>query len=141
MRNRQALDFYGDMPEDMRRYLRYNGFHFNKKLCEMAVSQMRKKNPATGRPEPIEPIKKEEVDEMLKRYGITLENAAGYDHVYVANMIKADFYGTSISDETHHAIMVKDFIDDEDQADGYLMHRWYADQIRSGMPVEWSEAL
>lgn len=139
--NRIALDFYGEMPQEMKAYMRQNGWHFNKKMCDYAVSGMRRKNQSTGRMEPTEKMEKDAVEDLLKRTGITLENAVGYDHVYVANMIKADFWRTSVEDDTHLALMVKDVIDDADQADGFIMHRWYADMIRKGMPIEWGDML
>jgi hypothetical protein len=41
-----------------------------------------------------------------------------YDSVYVANMCKADFLGSSIVDDVHMALYVKDVIDDPDATDG-----------------------
>lgn len=138
--NRQALDYYGEMPDEMKAYLRHNGWHFNKKACDMAVSQMRKKG-ASGKMEKIDPYQKEQVDELLKKNGVELENDMGYDHVYVANMIKADFWKSSVDDEKHLSLMVKDIVDDPDQADGFIMRRWYADMVGAGIPVMWDDIL
>ena len=52
-------------PEGMIAYLRYNGWHFNKKACEWAVKQMWKYNSVTKRDERIEYIDKEKVEEMI----------------------------------------------------------------------------
>ena len=73
---RPALDVYDDMPREMKAYLRNNGWHFNKKAVEYAASMMKKKNLATGKMEKIDPYTKEQVDEMLSRNGVKLENAA-----------------------------------------------------------------
>ena len=86
---RPALDVYDDMPREMKAYLRNNGWHFNKKAVEYAASMMKKKNPATGKMEKIDPYTKEQVDEMLSRTGVKLANATGLDYVYAANMAKA----------------------------------------------------
>lgn len=137
--NRQALDYYMDMPRAMKSYLRHNGWHFSKNACNLAVTRMRRYNQSTGKMEPVEAIGKDEVEDILKRNGIKLENAAGYDHVYVANMIRADFWRSSIEDEQHMARMIKDFIDDKDQGDGFIFARWYSDMIRAGIPVEWED--
>lgn len=40
-RCKMPLDMYDLKPEGMVAYLRYNGYHFNKKMCEWAVKQMR----------------------------------------------------------------------------------------------------
>ena len=138
---RPALDVYDDMPREMRSYLRNNGWHFNKKAVEYAVSMMKKKNPATGKLEKIEPFTKDQVDDLLSRNGVQLDNATGLDYVYVANMVKADFMGSSIKDEQHLALHVKDVIDDPDAAEGTTMRRWYATMVAAGEPVEWDEIL
>lgn len=51
---------------------------------------------------------------MLAKYGVTLENNVDYDYVYVANMGKADLLKSSITDEQHLALYVKDVVDAND---------------------------
>ena len=140
-KNRMPLDIYDEMPKDMRIYLSHNGWHFNKKACEYAVGMMKKENPATKRLEKIEPYTKEQVDEMLKKYNVTLEDTGGYDYVFVANMGKADYLRSSIPDEQHLALYVKDVIGDPDAGDGVTMRRWYATMVANGEIVEWDEML
>lgn len=141
MRQRQPLDLYDDMPRDMRKYLSNNGWHFNKKACDFAVSLMKKENPSTKKKEKIEPYTKEQVDEMLKKYNVVLENNVGYDYVFVANMCKADYLKSSITDEHHLALYVKDTIDDIDVGDGVTMRRWYSTMVANGEMVDWEEIL
>lgn len=138
---REPLDIRDRRPEEMEAYLSNFGWHFNKKMYEFAVSLMKKLNPSTGKKERIEPISKEKVDELLTRYGIKLENNALYDYVYVANMGKADYLKSSIPDEAHLALYIKDTIDDPDAPDGTTMRRWYATMIAAGEPIEWDEML
>ncbi len=126
------LDTYDDRPSSMKRYLRYYGEHFNKKLCEFAVSKMKH-----GK----SPILKEKVDEILNKYSIKLENNELYDYVYVYNMGNNDFLGSSITDEKHLAMYVKDVIDDKDGYDGIIFNRWYADTVFQGIPIEWEDML
>ena len=141
MRQRQPLDLYDDMPRDMRKYLSNNGWHFNKKACDFAVSLMKKENPSTKKKEKIEPYTKEQVDEMLKKYNVVLENNVGYDYVFVANMCKADYLKSSITDEHHLALYVKDTIDDIDAGDGVTMRRWYSTMVANGEMVDWDDIL
>ena len=129
---RTSLNLYDDRPLSMKRYLKYFGQHFNKKLCQFAVSKM--KHGKT-------PITKEQVDEMLKKYNIHLDNNELYDYVYVYNMGNNDFMDSSIADEKHLAMYVKDVIDDEDGYDGIVFNRWYADTVVQGIPIEWNEML
>ena len=132
---RVALDLYDDMPKSMRKYLMHNGWHFNKSLCNFAVSLMRKHG------KQLEPISKETVDKLLEQYKIELDDNVGYDYVFVANMCKADYYGSSITDDKHVALYIKDTIDDEDAADGTTMRRWYATMVANGVMVDWDAAL
>lgn len=138
---RDSLDIYDELPEDMVNYLRYNGRHFNKKLCDFAVSKMKARNPSTGEVVKLVLITKEAIDTMLKANRIVLEENQLYDYVYVANMCKADFLGSSIPDEKHLCKYVKDVIDDVDGYDGLVFNRWYADMCRKGIPIEWHDMI
>lgn len=137
----QRLDTYDKLPSGMGEYLATYGWHFSKKMCDWAVSRMKVKDPATGKEKRIEPLTKEYVEEMLKKYGVKIENDKGYDCVYAANMAKADYYKSSITDEQHLAMFVKDYLDDPDGYDGLPLTRFMADCIGSGTPVIWSDML
>lgn len=132
MMTRTPLNIYDDRPSSMKRYLKYYGQHFNKKLCQFAVSKM-----DHGKL----PIPKEQVDNILNKNNIELENNELYDYVYVYNMGNNDFMGSSITDEKHLALYVKDVIDDKDGYDGIVFNRWYADTVAQGIPIEWDEML
>lgn len=138
---RDSLDSFDVLPEDMINYLRYNGRHFNYKLCSYAVSRMKSKVSSTGEPKSITPITKEALDAKLDDYNIELKENQLYDYVYVANMCKADFLGSSIDDERHLCLYVKDVIDDPDGYDGLVFNRWYADMCRQGIPIDWHEFI
>lgn len=133
------LTQYDIKPEGMINYLRYNGPHFNKKLCDFAVGLMQKKvgNIMTK----ITPMSKEEVDQLLKNNAITLKGGQLYDSVYVANMCKADFLGSSITDLQHLAKYIKDVLDDDDAYDGIVFNRWFADMSRMGIVIDWEEMI
>ena len=120
-------------------YMRNYGPHFNRKLFEFAVGKMTKK--IDGEEKKIIPYSKEEVDNMLKFQGVEVERNQLYDTAYVANMGKADFLGSSISDEHHLALYVKDVIDDIDADDGIVFNRWYADMSYSGIAIDWEAML
>ena len=130
---------YDEIPEGMKRYINNYGCHFNKKLCDEAVSRM--KHLVGTKEKPIEPYTKEEVDNMLNAYGIIIKRNKLYDAVYVANMCKADFLGKSVPTEEHLAKYVKDVIDDVDADEGYVFNRFYADTIFMNNPIEWDDVL
>ena len=139
--NKTPLDIYDEMPREMRSYLQHNGWHFNKKACMYAVDMMKKKSPASGKLEKIEPYTKEQVEDMLKKYNVTIEDTSNYDFVFVANMGKADYLKSSIPDEQHLALYVKDVLDDPDAGDGVTMRRWYATMVANGTGVDWEDIL
>jgi len=126
------LDLYDDRPNSLKNYLKYYGEHFNKKLCDFAVGKMKH-----GKP----PVSKETVDSILTKHNIKLEKNELYDYVYVYNMGFNDFFGSSIADEKHLAMYVKDVIDDKDGYDGIVFNRWYADTVIQGIPIEWEDML
>ena len=126
MHNQNSLQQYEILPEPLRKYLSNYGKHFSQKLCDYAVSLMYKRG-ADGKPVRITPMTREEVDALLKTNGVELQNNVLYDHVFVANMVKSDQLGSSIVDGKHHALAIKDYIDDVDKAEGYLFDRWISD--------------
>lgn len=139
---RVPLDMYDeDIPDEMKRYLKHHGWHFNRKACDFAVSLMRKKNAATGKVEKVEKMTKEQVDAMLTKYGIVLENNVDYDYVYLANKGKATLFKSSIADEQHLAMYVKDIIDDPELGDGEVMRKWDAEMTSRGISIAWDDIL
>lgn len=140
--NRVALDLYDEeIPEGMRKYLQHYGWHFTRKACEFAIGLIRKKNAATGKMEKVEYMAKEQVDTMLTKAGITLENNYDYDYVFLANLGKATLFKSSVADEQHLAMYVKDIIDNENIGDGEIMRQWDASMTARGIPVDWYEML
>lgn len=122
----------------MEEYLEMYGWHFSKKMAEWASSKMYKLE--NGNKKYIEPFTKESFTATAKRYGYMID-AKGYDDVYIANMCKADFYGTAIRDEASLCRYVKDVIDDPDAYEGMPFTRFYADCIGSGTPINWEDML
>lgn len=129
------------MPIEMKAYLRNNGFSFSKKACELAVSLLRKENPSTKKEEVIEPWNKDQVDDLLKKHNITLEKNVGYNYVYVCNMLIADKYKSSIPDEQHLALGIKDCIDDPDASPRLVFKQWVTHMDDSGIPIDWGNII
>lgn len=130
-------EIYELKPAAMRAYLANYGWHFNKALQEWAASMMRDR---TGNP--IKPYTKETLDNLLKTYGIALQTQHPYDALYVANMCKADFLGSSITDEAHLARFVADYITDKDGYEGMPFVRFYADTcVKDNCTIYWEDFL
>jgi hypothetical protein len=120
----------------MRAYLGTYGPHFNKKLCEDAVSMMRDRNGS-----PVIPIDKDLLKTMLLNNGVELKHDMLYDAVFVHAMKIADDWGSSIEDEVHLARAIKDYLDDPDGYEGIAFHRWYSDICHKGIVMTWEDYL
>ena len=133
------LDYRDSFPSGMEEYLSQNGWHFNRKMCEWASSKMYRKS--GGAKEYIQPYTKEALNQLATNFGKPINNAKGYDDVYVANMCKADFFNSSIKTEVDLIQYVRDVIDDPDGYEGMVFTRFYADCIGSGTPIPWEDVL
>lgn len=118
---------YDIRPEGFINYLRYYGPHFNKKLCEFACKQMQNKE-----------YSKEKLDILLQSYNMEIPNAKLHDAVYIANWCKNVFYGSSIPDEKHFVLFIKDIFENEYNL---IFNRWYADMAKQGIPIEWEDMI
>ncbi len=134
MAQKQALDIRDSYGTDLDRYLSEYGWHFTKKLCNYAVSMMKGIDGQR-----ITPLTQDQVNELLKKYNVTISNNTMHDYVFVANMCKAKCYKRSIPDEQHLAMFIKDYIDDPNEPDGVAMRSWYAAMVGKGEPIDWDE--
>ena len=137
---RPRLDSRDKFPSGMEEYLMQNGWHFNKKMCEWAVGRMKKKN-QLNKIDKITPYTKENLETLLTNSGVNIENNIGYDALFVLNMAKADFHGSSIKEESNLVKYVKDYLDDPDGYDGIALTRFYADCIGKGEIIPWEDLL
>ena len=131
------LDLRSVFPEGMEDYLSFNGWHFNKKMCQWAVSRMYKGS--GDKKEKISPITKDQLEELFRKQNITIP--VTYDALYNANMCKADFLGSSIPNESLLTKYVEDVINDPDGYEGMPFTRFYADCIGSGTSIQWDDLL
>ena len=138
-KNKLPLDIYDFdlMPRSKKIYVMQNGNHFNKELFEYAASLMFKENKQTKQKEKVSVCTKEEIDAMLKKYNVEVENKGLYDYMYVAQSIKADYWGGSITDEQKMALHIKEVCDDPDKPDGYTFKSWCLRMDMLGEPVDW----
>lgn len=137
---RESLDCYDAIPSAMKAYLRHYGYHFSEKMLDFAVSKMKKLS-AEGKLISIEPTDFDQFKTIMSDNNVTLEHDILYDGLYVFNMAKTDFFGSSLQDMKSVCFFVKDYIDDVDQADGFVFNRFYADCVRKGIPIPWERCL
>lgn len=136
-----GLYHFVDLPTDMKRYVRHFGLHFNHRLYEYAVSLMERKIKGSERTEKMKPVDKSKFDEIMKKYNLTLEYDVMYDGVFVWSMAMSDFYESSLPTERELAQYVKDYVDDVDQVNGFILNRWVADMALAGIPIEWDDFI
>ena len=127
---------YDHMPYGMREYLSYHGYHFSKPMAEWAISMMKDRNGNK-----LQMRTKEQVDSILKTHNAEVENAKGYDTMYTLHMAISDFLGSSMPDEAHVALYVKDLIGDKDGYDGIVFTRFLADCSAKGIPIPWGDMI
>lgn len=135
------LDIYDATPKEMRAYLRNWGDHFNKKAVECAISGMKRLNKATGKADPIEVVKKEQIEELMQKYNLKLEHNEGYDFVYYYHQGMTDLFKSSVPDEQHLCQYVYDRIEDIDMPGGNALRHWIADQDKKGKGIYWEDFL
>lgn len=136
-----GLYHFTDLPTDMKRYVRHFGLHFNHRLYEYAVSLMERKIKGSERTEKMKPVDKSKFDEIMKKYNLALEYDVLYDGLFVWSMAMSDFYESSLPTEKEVAQYVKDYVDDVDQVNGFILNRWVADMALSGTPIEWDDFI
>ena len=129
-----------DIPEDMKTYLSYYGMNFSKKLYEFAVSNMRRES-ADGKMEKVKPMSADELKSLLSKHKIEVENNDLYNALYLAAMVKADYWGSSIEDEEHLAKYIEDTLCDVDAAEGQVFARYLADCSVGGCIIYWEDMI
>ena len=129
-----------DIPEDMKTYLSYYGMNFSKKLYEFAVSNMRRET-ADGKMEKVKPMTADELKTLLSKHKIEIEHNDLYNALYLAAMVKADYWGSSIEDEEHLAKYIEDTLCDVDAAEGQVLARYLADCSVGGCIIYWEDMI
>ena len=129
-----------DIPEDMKTYLSYYGMNFSKKLYEFAVSNMRRES-ADGKMEKVKPMAADELKSLLSKHKIEIEHNDLYNALYLAAMVKADYWGSSIEDEEHLAKYIEDTLCDVDAAEGQVLARYLADCSVGGCIIYWEDMI
>ncbi len=136
----KSLDNYEWLPRAMRDYLAFYGYHFSKAAYEYACKSMYARN-ASGKEEKVTPYTKEQVDKLLEKHGVQLDNKVLYDYVYVATWGKAHVLGSSVPDESRLALFIKNVIDDDDTSNETVFRRFLAQHAGNGEPIDFEELI
>jgi hypothetical protein len=129
------------MPRGMKKYLSNYGRHFTHQMYKFAVEHMYKKVANTDKKEKMQPVEKDKVNELLKKYNLTLINDNMYDATYLYSMGMSDYMSTAFPTEEVLMKWVKCTIDDIDKPDGFIWNRWYADMCLAGIGIDWDDFI
>lgn len=131
------LDYYDILPAGMEAYLASHGRHFSKPMLKWAVDLMKDRNGNRGLA-----VEKKQFDDIMKAYGLELNRKDGYyDGPYVWAMAKSDYMGSSITDERHLALFVKDYIDDVDGNKTRAFDEFYINCVAKGIDIPWKDII
>lgn len=103
-------------------YFNKHGYHFSQKLAEWAVSMM----PGSHY-----------TNQDLIRLGLEING----DNFYLANMVKSDFLNSSIPDEQHLILYIKDILNDEDGYEGLPLARFCKDCKMKEINIPWNKMI
>ncbi len=131
------FDYYDILPYGMEAYLSHHGRHFSKPMLEWAVSMMKGRGGSK-----VQVIDRKRYDELMKAYGQKLERNEGYyDGMYVWCMATSDYMGSSIKDEQHLAMYVKDYIDDIDGNPTRAFDEFCINCTAKGIDIPWDDVI
>lgn len=78
---------------------------------------------------------------LMKQFNVELKNDVEYNKVYVLNMVRADYMGSSIVNEQYACMFVKDYLDDVDGSPTRALDEYYAKCIACGTPFSWEDYI
>ncbi len=119
-------------PKDL--YLETYGPHFNKKLCEFAISLICHSGKSSN-------LTWEQVMSLLDRYKIQLDMKHPYDIYYIANMAYNDYYEHSLKDDHQLTLFIQDYLEDEDGYEGISFYRWLTDMKYKSITIDWENMI
>lgn len=133
----ERLDYYDILPAGMDAYFAAHGHHFSKAMYEWAVSMMKDRH---GNKSAV--VDKKKFDELMSIYNQRLTRNEGYyDGPYVWAMAKSDYMGSSVIDEQHLAMYVKDYIDDADGNPTRAFDEFCINCSAKGVDIPWEDMI
>lgn len=117
-------------------YTEQFGCHFNKKLYEWALSQLKDRNGND-----IVRMTKDQAIDFLRTNGIEIINGHGHDIPYVLALCRAKCYGSSVEDDRHLALLVKDYLDDREGSPTKAFDHFVIDCHMMGRNIFWDEMI
>lgn len=121
-------------------YMDKNFGLFSKKLAEWAIDRMMMKDPVTKDVKPIKVRSLDDVQEVLKKYNVELQDEFVYTGWYLFNMAVADYPKTLKTDE-QRATFVEETLCDPDGAPENVLACFAAKMCEAEEPIFWEKYL
>lgn len=90
---------------------------------------------------PLNMLSYEQVETLLKNYGVKIDNDNGYDKVFVLHMCFSDYIKGSVPDERYACMYVKEVLDDRDGYPEIAFMRFLADCSGKGISIRWEDMI
>lgn len=127
------------ISEGEAQYMDANQGHFSKALAEWAISKMRTKN-NSGELVRLKPTPLEDVEDILKKYNVQLDDSSLYDAWYLFNMCLAD-YRKALPQEEHIVKYIYETINDPDCEPKAVLACFRAKMDVLGIPIHWERYI
>ena len=123
------------ISEEEAQYMEQYKGHFSKKMAKWAISMMERDG------KPIQSYPLEEVEAMIAPFLDKVGEICVYDAWYMANMAKADYLGSSITDKPHVALFIKDTLCDPDGDPEMVLACFRAKCDVKHIPIHWERMI
>lgn len=126
------------IPEELKLYLdTYHG-QFSKKLAEWAISKMRRKG--YDKEVEVKQIPLEQVEQALKKAGVSIPEECTYTAWYLFHMAIAD-YPRTCDDDNKRAWFVDETLNDPDGKPSNVLACFRAKMDNAGIPIMWERMI
>ena len=129
------------MTDEEAVYMQVNQGHFSQRMADWAISMMKRKDEESGKMKRITPYPIETVEAMLRHWNVEIPEVCVYDAWYLANMVRADYQGSSIEDDEHLVKYIDDTINDPDGVPTMVLACFKAKCNEKGIAIHWERMV
>ena len=128
------------ISEEEAQYMDAHHGQFSKKLAEFAIRNMKYKDEQTNTVKAHTPRPIEEMEESMKKYGVSIKEEAVYTAWYLYNMTYAD-YRRALSTTEAKCYFVDETINDVDCDPTAVLACYRAKMDVCGKPIHWERFI
>lgn len=128
------------ISEDRAIYEDMYGSAFSKKLADFAIAHMEVKDPVTKVSKKLTPVTVDGIQEILKKYAVTVPEEDIYTALYLYNMCLAD-YPKTCKTEDLRAFFVDETLGDPDGNKADVIECFIAKMGNAGIAIHWDRMI